>query len=94
MSATAAITAGDPYYKAFFAGARWGIGHSTGLCIVAIIFIACGGKINLDEVGHYVDWLVGILMISLGLYTMYKAYASVSSKEEGDEEFLEPLPLS
>lgn len=123
MSAIAALTAGDHYAKAFAAGIRWGMGHSTGLFVVACIFLSLKGQLDLDkvrrstrplrgekrvysifalvfdapilesgpspascteylisamrcqpcmlsQVGHVCDWVIGVLMISLGIYTM------------------------
>lgn len=60
MSAVAALTAGDHYTKAFAAGVRWGLGHSTGLFVVAVIFLSCQGQLDLDKVrgrGKGVTWV-------------------------------------
>ena len=35
----AAMTAGTSHKKAFFDGCRWGMGHSTGLLLIAFIFL-------------------------------------------------------
>ena len=76
MTALMAITAGVPYNKAFLAGLGWGIGHSTGLLLVAAIFLGLGhaAVVDLDEIGGYCEWIVGFLMIILGFYTMWEAF--------------------
>jgi hypothetical protein len=67
---------------------RWGIGHSTGLLLVGGIFIlkdylqSRGGgndegkdPIDIpDSVGHFFESLVGLFMISLGVYGLRSAF--------------------
>jgi len=63
LTAIASITAGVHYKSAFCSGIGWGLGHSTGLFIVTIIFLAIDLNIDdLDHVGHYCEWIVGFLM--------------------------------
>ena len=40
MSALATLSANAGACEAFSLGVRWGIGHSTGLIVVGVIFIA------------------------------------------------------
>jgi hypothetical protein len=67
LSALAALAVGTSW-KAFVLGFRWGIGHSTGLVVVAVVFIALKGDLDLRALGRYCDSLVGIFMIGLGCY--------------------------
>lgn len=67
LSALAALSVGTSY-KAFLLGVRWGIGHSTGLVVVAIVFIALKGDLDIRRLGRYCDSLVGIFMIILGCF--------------------------
>jgi hypothetical protein len=60
MSAIAALTAGDHYAKAFSAGIRWGMGHSTGLFVVACIFLSLKGQLDLDKVRRSARPLRGV----------------------------------
>lgn len=86
LSAVAAMSAGQPWQKAFWDGCRWGLGHSTGLFLIAFIFLGVGDKgMNLETVGTYCDWVVGFLMIFLGIYTVWKAY-QIKAHEEHLEE--------
>lgn len=69
LSALAAMTTGSSW-KAFSLGIRWGCGHSIGLIIMALIFFAAGRSINLNDVGGYLNYIVGVFMIGLGFWTV------------------------
>uniref|UniRef100_K3X5J4 Urease accessory protein UreH-like transmembrane domain-containing protein n=1 Tax=Globisporangium ultimum (strain ATCC 200006 / CBS 805.95 / DAOM BR144) TaxID=431595 RepID=K3X5J4_GLOUD len=69
LSALAAMTTNSSW-KAFSLGIRWGCGHSIGLIIMALIFFAAGRSVNLDEVGVYCNYIVGVFMIALGAWTL------------------------
>ncbi|KAJ0391965.1 hypothetical protein P43SY_002483 [Pythium insidiosum] len=71
LSALAAMTANSSW-KAFSLGIRWGCGHSLGLIIMAVIFFAAGRSFNLDNVGEYCNYIVGVFMIALGVWTLYQ----------------------
>lgn len=81
LSALAALAVGTSY-KSFVLGFRWGIGHSTGLVVVAIIFIALKGDLDLRMLGRYCDSLVGVFMISLGCYGVISAIRSFREKRQ------------
>jgi hypothetical protein len=64
-------------------------GHSTGLLVVAAVFLALQGQLDLEAVGSHAEWLVGVVLIALGIYTMYMAVfrpeaASASVKVAGE----------
>ena len=70
LSALATLAVGNSC-KAFWLGVRWGMGHSTGLILIAILFICMDDRIDLEEISKYCNWIVGVFMIALGLYGMY-----------------------
>lgn len=81
LSALAALAVGTSY-RAFTLGVRWGIGHSTGLVVVAIIFIMLKGDLDLRRIGRYCDTLVGLFMIGLGSYGVVAAIRSYREKRK------------
>lgn len=88
LSALAALAVGTSW-RAFMLGFRWGLGHSTGLVVVAIIFIALKGDLDLRTLGRYCDTLVGIFMIGLGCYGVLgalKMYREKKAKRDPDWE--------
>jgi hypothetical protein len=56
------------------------VGHSTGLVVVATIFIALKGDMDLRKLGRYCDLLVGIFMIALGCYGVIGAVKTYNEK--------------
>lgn len=81
LSALAALSVGTSY-KAFTLGVRWGIGHSTGLVVVAIIFIALKGDLDLHALGRYCNAIVGAFMICLGCYGVISAIKTHREKRK------------
>lgn len=64
-----------------------GIGHSTGLIVVATIFILMKGELDLQKLGRYCDLLVGAFMIILGSYGVMGAmriYREKTNKRDFD----------
>ena len=49
------------------------MGHSAGLVIVALLFIALKGEFDMRAISHYLNVLVGVFMIMLGLHGMFVA---------------------
>lgn len=60
LSALATLSVGNSW-KAFYLGIRWGLGHSTGLVLIAAIFLAFDGDFDLSKVAYYCDWIVGLV---------------------------------
>lgn len=95
LSALAALAVGTSW-RAFMLGFRWGLGHSTGLVVVAIIFITLKGDLDLRTLGRYCDTLVGIFMIGLGCYGVLgalKMYREKKAKRDPDWESSKPSLL-
>ncbi|TMW61122.1 hypothetical protein Poli38472_013585 [Pythium oligandrum] len=67
LSALIVLSAGSSW-RSCQLGMRWGLGHSTGLILVTAIFLAVDQNINLDDVGQYCDFIIGLLMMGLGLW--------------------------
>ncbi|KAG1712463.1 hypothetical protein DVH05_000209 [Phytophthora capsici] len=73
LSALAAMSNGGSW-RAFALGLRWGCGHSLGLIIMTAIFFAAGQTIDLDATGEYLNYVVGVFMVALGLWTGRSVY--------------------
>jgi hypothetical protein len=80
LSALATLSANNDSRTAFFLGVRWGIGHSTGLLTVGIVFILLSLSSNQETieipegVSHFFESIVGIFMILLGIYGIRRAH--------------------
>ena len=81
LSALCTLASGGSY-KAFIYGVRWGLGHSTGLLIVAAILLigdSSGGFVMKDSTEHFFEACVGGFMIALGVYGCGHAYREYQS---------------
>lgn len=89
LSALATLSANVDSNTAFFLGIRWGIGHSTGLLAVGVVFIlislsSSSETIDVpDTVSHFFESIVGIFMIVLGLYGIRRAHHRTNSELSG-----------
>lgn len=79
LSALATLSANVGSVQAFFLGVRWGLGHSTGLVVVAVVLIVVtiGSSDETIEVpkgvSTFFESLVGVFMLLLGAYGLRKA---------------------
>ena len=71
LSALATLSVGSSW-TAVWMGVRWGLGHSSGLLVVAVVFVAAKGDIDLRSIGRYFDIVVGIFMICVGIYGLFQ----------------------
>lgn len=67
LSALATLSAGSSW-RSFALGIRWGCGHSIGLIVMAVVFIALDGKLDFSVLNVVTDVLVGVFMVALGVY--------------------------
>ena len=82
LSALATLSAVSDPWTAFFLGARWGMGHSTGLLLVGLVLIVRDSTrdendsetIDVpDALSHFFESIVGFFMIFLGIYGFRRA---------------------
>lgn len=100
ISAIITLSVGGSY-TAFWLGVRWGLGHSLGLLIMFLVFLAYGERIIAEDgdLSFYSDMVVGLFMVGLGLLGTYRTFhpskadfapvGSADREEYEDEE--EPL---
>ncbi|KAL4092863.1 hypothetical protein PRIC1_011853 [Phytophthora ramorum] len=69
LSALIVLSAGSSW-RSCQLGMRWGCGHSTGLIVVTACFLALNQRLDVDTFGSYCDFMVGFLMIGLGLWSL------------------------
>jgi hypothetical protein len=52
LSVLATLAAGYKRSQAFALGLQWGIGHSSGLLVVAACFLILGQQVDLEKIGQ------------------------------------------
>jgi ABC-type nickel/cobalt efflux system permease component RcnA len=56
-------------WSAVFLGLRWGIGHTAGVIVVALLAVALKQQLDIASVlGVWAESLVGVMLIAIGLY--------------------------
>jgi ABC-type nickel/cobalt efflux system permease component RcnA len=59
--------------RAWFAGVRWGIGHSAGVVLIGVLAIMFRSAIPVAGVSSLSERLVGVLLIAMGFWTVRQA---------------------
>jgi putative Mn2+ efflux pump MntP len=74
-------------------GLQWGVGHSTGLLVVGGILIGISSGNDSIEFPHaltvVLESLVGVFMVALGMYGMYKAMRKHRQRIEASDDVAE-----
>lgn len=78
LSALATLSAGSSW-RSFALGIRWGCGHSIGLIVMAVVFIALDGKLDFSVLNVVTDVLVGVFMVALGVYGIHEGVTKYRS---------------
>ncbi|CEG40371.1 hypothetical protein L915_02890 [Plasmopara halstedii] len=86
LSALATLAAGSSW-RSFALGFRWGCGHSIGLILMALAFIALDGKFDFSALTVVLDVLVGVFMIILGVYGIHEGMKKARKSKQNVEEF-------
>lgn len=79
-----ALTAGvSSLGQAFFVGVCWGVGHSMGMALVFLVFVALRSFVNTDSWEIVGNYCAGSLMVLVGLYFLACEAVYLEQKEDG-----------
>lgn len=67
LAAIAPLAAHRPK-RAWIPGVRWGIGHSTGVAMVGLLFLWLHDLISVDLISSWSERLVGVMLCGIGLW--------------------------
>lgn len=80
----AALSSGRSWREALKLGVQWGLGHSVGIAVVAVVALAVGHALNLLVLREVCNYLTGVSLLLLGVWTLlsgvsaYRAAADAS----------------
>jgi ABC-type nickel/cobalt efflux system permease component RcnA len=60
--------------KAWHVGFFWGMGHVLGMLMIGLLYLAFREIIPVEKISGYSEFLVGIVLIGLGIWAVIKAY--------------------
>ncbi len=72
LAAIAPLAVHEPR-RPWRAGVRWGLGHSAGLALVAVLALLLRELLPLNPISSVSERLVGVLLIGLGIWSAWQA---------------------
>lgn len=75
--AAVAPLAADGEHRAWRVGFRWGSGHAVGVAIVGGAAVALREILPIEAVGSWSEWLVGVVLIGIGVWAATSAIRSL-----------------
>lgn len=60
--------------KAWHVGLFWGLGHVFGMLLIGLLYLAFREFIPVEEISAYSEYLVGIVLVGIGLWAIYKVF--------------------
>lgn len=72
LAAVAPLTA-DSDRRPWFTGLQWGVGHTAGVMLVVLLLLFARAQLPLDSISAYSERLVGVALIAVGLWGMWRA---------------------
>lgn len=75
--AAVAPLAADGDRRHWLTGLQWGIGHTAGVLLVAVLLLLLKEQLPLDAVSAYSERLVGVSLIVVGAWGVWKATRTI-----------------
>jgi hypothetical protein len=72
LAAVSPIVAGDPR-RSWRVGLYWGLGHASGVWAIAAAALIFKQALPLGLLEKWSEWLVGVVLIAVGLWTLRRA---------------------
>ena len=78
--AAVAPLAADGRRSQWRTGLQWGMGHTTGVVLIALLLLLIRQRLPLDAISGYSERIVGVMLILVGGWGLWRAkYSSVAS---------------
>jgi hypothetical protein len=74
--AAVAPLAARPHAKSWVVGARWGLGHSSGVILIGILSLLLRELLPVNWLSNWAERLVGVMLIAIGIWGLRKAMSS------------------
>jgi hypothetical protein len=76
--AAVAPLAADGDRRHWLTGMQWGVGHTAGVLLIAALLLLLREQLPLDSISAYSERIVGVALIAVGAWGMWKASRSTS----------------
>ena len=74
--AAVAPIASDRERRQWLTGLQWGVGHTTGVLLIAALLLLLKEQLPLDAISAYSERIVGASLIAIGSWGVWRAWAS------------------
>ncbi len=78
--------------KAWHIGLFWGIGHVAGMLLIGGVYLLFREYIDIKMISGYSEYLVGIVLIGIGLWSIYKVYGHFHTHHAHPHVHTQPEP--
>ncbi len=79
--------------KAWHIGFFWGIGHVIGMLLIGGLFLVFREFINVESISGYSEYLVGIVLIGIGTWSIIKVYSHRHTHHQHPHYHSRPMPV-
>jgi ABC-type nickel/cobalt efflux system permease component RcnA len=66
-------------------GLAWGLGHASGVWLVGLVLLAFGSLIPLELVGVWSERIVGVAIVAVGIWGLWRVRTNWASDESHDD---------
>jgi ABC-type nickel/cobalt efflux system permease component RcnA len=64
----------DSRKKSWMIGLSWGLGHTTGMLLIGMLFILFKNYFPLEAISRHSETIIGVLLIGIGFYAVIRTY--------------------
>jgi len=78
--------------KAWHIGFFWGLGHVVGMLLIGMLYLALKEVIHVEKISGYSEYLVGIVLIGIGIWAIIKSVKHFHSHHVHPHYHDKPIP--
>jgi len=78
--------------KAWHIGFFWGLGHVLGMLMIGLLYMAFRELIHVEKISGYSEYLVGIVLIGIGIWAIFKSFRHFHSHHTHPHYHDKPVP--
>ena len=79
--------------KAWHIGFFWGLGHVLGMLLIGLLYLAFREVINVEKISGYSEYLVGIVLIGIGIWAILKSLRHFHTHHVHPHYHAKPVPV-
>jgi len=64
----------DNKLKAWIIGLGWGLGHTSGMLLIGVLFIFFKNYIPVEAISSYSELIVGFILIAIGVWALWRIF--------------------